>query len=759
MLVFGASPTVLAAAETLADVAPAGLEEVIVTAQKREQSINSVGLSIQAIDSRQLQDLNIRGPQDLVKIVPGLTFTPSPYATPVYTLRGVGLYDSGLASAPSVMVYIDEVPLPYPMMTKGAGLDIERVEVLKGPQGTLFGGSSTGGAINYIAAKPTRDFQAGTLVSGSHFGQVDAEGFVSGPLTDKLTARLAVRAEEGGAWQESTSRNDSLGDAGFFTSRLLLDYEATDRVQLSLNLNGYIDRSDPTAPSLIKVAPFNPALVAPGFTSSVPARDARDADWPAGQPSQDNTFFQSALRAEVAVAEDVTLTSISSFQRVDVDQHLPFSGTPLPYQNIRGSGHVAAFDQEVRLAGQSGNLNWLAGLSYEHVDSEDVLNYDQTLVTNRQPIPSIPAYHDVATNVSQRSETYAAFANLDYQITEAFSVRGGLRFTDDRKDGRACGYDPAPEDGLGTLFEALQFAVKGSFVPVLPGDCLSLDSQFNPASVRLRLDQDNVSWRGGMDYRLEAGTLLYLTVSRGYKAGILPNVAASRTAQYDPAIQEKLDAYEVGVKAPLFDNRLQLNGAAFYYDYTDKQIRGTVLDPVFGKLEKEINIPASRVAGVEAQLIARPITGLTLSLGATYLDSTVTDDFETFNSDGALLNANGSQLPFTPKVQAVADGEFNWSVGGPLQAFIGGNLTYHSEDNSSLATGAVPASEFEIRPYAVADFRAGVQSDDERWRLGLWVTNAFDKVHWNTVFRTIDDYFRYQARPRTFGLTFRYRYD
>ena len=741
-----------------ADPDQAGIGDIIVTAQKREQSINRVGLSIQAIGADELGNRGIRGAEDLVKAVPGFTFTPSPYSTPVYTLRGVGLYDSGLASSPSVSVYVDEVPLTFPIMTKGATLDVERVEVLKGPQGTLFGQSATGGAVNYIAAKPTSTLTAGAYASVNQFGEADAEAYVSGPLSNTLRARVAVRSDTGGAWQKSTSRGDKLGDAGLLEGRILLDWQPSDRVKFALNLNGYHDTGDPLAPSLVRVASPNPALLAPGFATSKPAVGPRDADWAKGYPHRDNGFYQGSLRADIGVTQGITLTSISSYQHVQVDERLPQGGTPLPYQNIVHKGFISSFDQEVRLAGETGALNWLVGGSYEHVRADDNLNYDQTIVSNRQPIPFLPPYLDVANSLRQRSDTYAAFANAEYKVDRHVTVRGGLRYTRYNNDGTGCSYEALASDELGHLFETLQTFVKGTFVPIAPGQCASLDANYNPAPATLRLREHNVSWRVGGDYRTDGGTLLYATISRGYKSGILPIIAASRTAQYNPAGQERLDAYEAGVKAPLLGRKLQLNASAFYYDYANKQIRGTVLDPVFGKLEREVNVPTSRVYGLEGQIIANPVRGLTASVGATYLDSAVRNSFAAYNSDGVLIDARGSQLPFTPKVQVVWDAEYAIDVANGVQAFVGGDGTYHSSDNSSLRNDAVPASDFDIKAYTVIDFRAGLQSPDGRWRGMVFVNNAFDTLRWDTVFRLIDAYHRFQERPRTVGVTIRYRY-
>lgn len=741
------------------------LEEIVVTAQKRQQSINSVGLSLQALSGDDLLRRGIDGPEDLTKAVPGFTFTPSPYATPVYTLRGVGLYDSGLAVAPSVSVYVDEVPLALPIMAKGAALDIARVEVLKGPQGTLYGQSSTGGAVNYIAAKPTLDPALGGRASINHFGGLDAEAFVSGALSPTLGARLAVRTEQGGAWQKSTSRDDELGDANFLTGRLLLDWQPAESVQLSLNANGFIDRGDPLAPSLIKVSPFDPSLIAPGFAQSLPADGARDADWPAGYPDRENSFRQFALRGEVDLSDDARMTSISSYQKAKVDERLPFSGTPFPYQNLLHFGFVESVNQELRVSGKSGGLDWIAGASYEHVKSDDHIRYDQSIVSNRQPLAAlgIPPYLDAHTAMEQKSETYAAFANIDYAFTDSLSARAGLRYTHNKSEGTGCSFDDLPSNELGLLVETLQAIFKSSLpaprppvVRVLPGMCASMDDNFNPMAANLRLSEGNVSWRLGLDYKLDGGTLLYTVVSRGYKQGILPNVAALRVNQYEPAIRERLDAYEIGVKAPLFDRAVQFNSSAFYYRYKDKQIRGTQLD-LLGKLEREINVPRSHVLGLEAELQMQPVRGLEATVGATYLDTEITRSFTTYNSDGVLLDAKGSRIPFAPKFQLVGDVEYAWDLSGSSQAFAGGGLVHHSADNSSLQTDAVPAPEFRIKPYTLVDLRLGLQDPDGRWRATVSVNNVFNTLTWNTVFRTIDDYFRYQDRPRTFALSVSYR--
>ena len=280
------------------------LGDIVVTAQKREQALNDVPMSISALSGDQLAKSGVSDIRDLVKLVPGFNYTESAFGTPVYTLRGIGFYETSLGAKPTVSVYVDEVPLPFSVLTRGATLDLQRVEVLKGPQGTLFGQNATGGAINYIAAKPTSSFEAGVDGSYGRFNAIDLGGFISGPLSDTLSARLSVKTEQGGAWQRSYTRDDELGDRNFTTARLLFDFRPSDTLRFELNLNGFLDKGDEVAAQLLQVIPFTPAvapLVPPElYAYPVAPHDNRAADWtPAVDPSRNHRFLQASLRSEV----------------------------------------------------------------------------------------------------------------------------------------------------------------------------------------------------------------------------------------------------------------------------------------------------------------------------------------------------------------------------------------------------------------------------------------------------------------------------
>ena len=181
--------------------------EIIVTAQKREENLNAVPMSITAVSGEQLKRAGVNEVRDLVKVSPGFSYADSYVGSPIYTLRGIGFSDISLGGRSTVSLYIDQAPIPFAIESRGVNLDLERVEILKGPQGTLFGQNATGGAINFIAAKPTKSFAAGMDASYGTFNASDLSGFISGPLSETLGARLAVQTIKSDPWQRSYTKS------------------------------------------------------------------------------------------------------------------------------------------------------------------------------------------------------------------------------------------------------------------------------------------------------------------------------------------------------------------------------------------------------------------------------------------------------------------------------------------------------------------------------------------------------------------------
>jgi iron complex outermembrane receptor protein len=739
------------------------IAEVIVTAQKRVQNLNDVGMSVAAVSGQELLARGVTDTADLGKIVAGFRFTPSNNQTPVYTLRGIGLYDSGLSASPTVSVYVDEVPLAFPVMTRAATLDLERVEVLKGPQGTLFGQNSTGGAVNYIAAKPMDKFEAGADLGYGRFDKVETSGFVSGPLTDTLRARVALRVVEGGAWQYSLTRpDDQLGAAREIQGRLLLDWQPVDSLKVSTNLTASQDHSDTLGEQLISATPAVPALAAPGLVGSpIAPNNPRAADWTPGFANRArDEFYQAAVRAEYTLSPGISLISISNYAHQKVFRSLEQDGSAAEVVQIEPFGTISTYGQELRLTGNMPFANWIVGANYDHASVSDNFRYIVPFVSTNQPIPTLPRFEETLASTEQGINSYALFANAETHIGERLTAHAGARYTKTNRVGDSCTADPTAAQATTGQFNGLQelFAALGvkttPVVPILPGHCLQFTAAPDisaPGPVHLELHEHNVSWRGGLDYKIPQGTLLYANVSRGYKAGVISPIAAVFAASYKPVTQERVDAYEVGLKAPLWERRLEVNVAAFYYNYFDKQIRTRIADPFIGYLEVLDNVPKSRVIGAEAELIAHPVRGLDLSVSGSYLDSKVSGRYITTNGEGRNGDFNGSRLPYTPRYSLVSDAQYAWDV-GRLRAFVGGGITYNGRTQATFITSSLPAPEYQLGGYVLLDVRAGFGAPDDTWRVQFYGRNIANKFYVVNVGEDPDTRYRYAGTPATFGV-------
>ena len=716
--------------------------EIVVTANKRTESSNTVGMSISAISGDDLTEQGITNIEQLVKVVPGFNFTRSAYGAPVYTLRGIGFNETSLAASPTVSVYVDEVPLPYSTMTIGANLDIERVEVLKGPQGTLFGQNSTGGAINYIAAKPTTELRAGFDITVAEYTRIDTNGFVSGPVSDNLRARIAVRKEDMEAWQVSASRpDDRLGKVDKLFGRVLLDWDATSRLTFLLNLNGWRDRSDAQAGQFVGLLSRRAPLM---LTQPLTIGNARRADWDANEDFEiKDDFWQVALRTNYELGNNLILTSISAYEELERYAFVDADGTPIQNFAALNVGSIKTFSQELRVAGSIGSqLDVIVGGNYQTDKIDD---------TFRPSARDSSFPFDVASAVgSSKVESYAVFGNVDWRLTDQLKFTGGLRYSMQDRAYEYCLFDSGAGD-LARAVSATSTRLSGTPTVIAPGGCATLSSTtFKPEVFRSELNEDNISWKAGLNFQIDPRSLLYASISKGFKNGIFITTGATFAAQLAPATQESVLAYEAGFKLGLFDRRMQLNGAAFYYDYRDKQIRGRVIDPVLGGLNKLINIPESRIAGAELQLIWEPVDGLTISSGATYISTEIQGDFSNFTPLGVQQSMTGDPFPLTPEWQLTSDVQYDFPVSDSLNFFVGANATYQSATNSALGRDPI----FAIKDYVLADVRAGVHNPDKGWRVTAFVQNVGNAYYWNNVvFNGPDAAVRYAGRPRTFGVT------
>jgi iron complex outermembrane recepter protein len=744
----------------------ADIGDIVVTANRREQSLSQVGMSITAIGSEQIQNRNITSAADLSRLVPGLTVADTGYSIPVYSLRGVGVNEQTIGNSSSVAIYVDEVPLSLPATTVGATLDVQRIEVLKGPQGTLYGQNSTGGAINYIANKPTPDFSAGVTGSYGRFNTASVEGFVSGPITSTLGARLAVRTIQSGDWQRSISRDASLGETHRLAGRGIIEWKPTSDFEVALNFNGWTDKSDTLAPQLLAVRPSSPAFVSPRVTvAPLAANNARSADWDAGQDyGRNDHFYQGSVRMNWSLNDQLTLTSITAYDRLKIDALLDIDGmgvSAVDGRNItvvrsQQDAQAKQFSQEVRLSAQFNGVQWVVGANYNRDTIAEQIA--QNLVDSSAGRGT--GYTGGTIDIRQRVRSWAVFTNLDLPLTDTLSLTAGIRLSKEMRKFDGCFRDI---DGTAArAFDVITNRLRAAsgLPPLTPaqaskqGGCVSSDADLVPTRHQDTLSQDNVPWNVNLNWKPGSGLLFYGRVSQGYKSGNFPTLAGvSNIAIYRPVVQEELRAYEIGTRLRLAPT-LRLEAAAFWYDYKNKQQRGRVdAGPPIGLSAASINVPKSRIKGVEGSIVYQPTRGLDISASGTYLDSEVRE-YTGFNLDGVRLDQAGYPLNFTPKYSANLDVNYERPVNGALSGFVGVNVGYRSKTTAGIAASSI----YDIHAYTLVDGQLGVKSADDRWKVWIYGKNIFNEYYASNVVRVADGVLRYAGMPATYGISASYRF-
>lgn len=779
----------IASAQTVATAPEAsasshdGLDEIVVTAQKRQQSINDVGLSITSLGAADLQRRGIVDAFDMVKVVPGLSVANAGNgATVVYTLRGVGFNASFLNATSAVAIYQDEVALPYPAMTRSIGLDLERVEVLKGPQGTLFGQNSTAGAINYIAAKPTDEFAGAVSASYGRFNQWEVRAAAGGPLSETLKVRVAASHEGGGAWQKAYTRDDELGDRRNTKARAIVLWDPIAELRFNLTLNFWHDESDTLAQQRVRYDPLLPPGLPQVAAFPNAPQDPRAAEWaPDRDPRFNTTLFQPSLRIDYDITPTITLTSVTAYSDYKTDSYLAADGTIFDIGGINQRGTIRDFNQELRISGRSGPLNWVIGGNYQKNKIAEDLNINTFYLSNVQNFGGgISATCALGRTdcdpVFSRSKTdaKAIFANAEFEVSDQLSLVAGARYTKTVIDFRGCnragptlanqpgpGFTSSLRDFFNVLYGQLTGNVGANPIPNDPTACITLDNisrdgappTYLPTDSAQTLSEDNVSWNATVNFKPNQQTLLYARVAKGFKSGSFPTNGASGAIQFNPAEQEGLLAYEAGVKLTLLDRRLQIDGAGFYYDYTDKQLSNFVPDAVFGPLVAIVNVPKSHVVGAEIAVTLVPVDGLTLSGAVTYSKSKI-DRFTGFDERGAVTNFEGAAFNLAPEWSAVGDANYRFDVSETAEAYLGASASYRSSTTGIIGSGD-PA--YAIRAYTIVDAQAGIE-----WASGfsfqVWGKNITNTYYWSNVNRVSDNVVRAPGMAATYGATVGYKF-
>jgi iron complex outermembrane receptor protein len=605
-----------------------GIEEVVVTAQRREEKLQDVGISVTALGPAALTNLNITIATDITKAVPSLKMNAYSSSQVVFNIRGVSQNDYGDQQEPPVAVYQDDSYASSINLASFPVFDLARVEVLRGPQGTLFGRNATGGAIQFVSNRPTKDFQGyGTATFGS-FNQFIVEGAVSGPFSDTVQARVAaISNQDDGYIKAVAPATQDRGGNDHYAVRGQLAWQPSDTIDLNL-LVRYLKANKETQAGLYSFQPacpndqFQGEFTRPnqscGFWGTGPGEAGtgwrNDAITPSrgGDPWKTQETQRSYVDREITGATlhfdwdigDLHLVSITDYQKGKKFYLEGGDGSPVDGVLFYQGSDLKQYSEELRLSATTGSHTWVAGVYGMKVDGD----YTGKFAT--------PFYgYDPTVEMMQKTTSWAIFAQDEWQFADAWKLIAGARYwSDDREGGY---YGTAPEvPGLSApvtiIFNKREVSPLGS--SITPGDATR--------------SFDGVTARVQVDWKPTDALLWYLSYNRGSKSG---GFTFSTGTPYDPdgsqAVPrafleglyfkpETLDAYELGMKATL-GGTTTLNMSAFYYDYKDYQAFAQ-----YGPIQTVVNLDAHET-GLEAELASHPLTGLTLQLGLSYLDSTV----------------------------------------------------------------------------------------------------------------------------------------
>lgn len=743
--------------------------EIVVTAQKRSEALSRVPMSIQAFEAGSLAKAGVTDTSALTALVPGLTFAKSGLNTPIYTLRGIGFNTQNLSATSPVGVYQNEVAWAYPYMSNGPLFDVQRVEVLKGPQGTLYGRNTTGGLINYITARPAGSWEGSLTGTYGNYQTYGFEGFASGPLTSTLGIRLAFKTENADkGWQKSVSRDDRLGKKDRHALRASIDWAPSDTLSSQFTFNYWRDRSDTQAAQAVELRADVPALLPPGIESDVLTNaKASEADWDPRSPDKppfqiDAEFFGLSERLEARLSDAVTIVSLTGYNHLKRDDMNDVDGTRFELVAYESIGKIDSFSQEVRLQGSAGHLSYILGGYYSRdkiLDSELVYVKNATIIEALRGISlSIPqtaytpdqienGFRNFYDRSDQKNITKSLFANAEYQFSNKVKVNGGLRYSNDRLTANSCSYDyrgnTAPVHNLGVN------ALTGSTAILLPDRCLTYAEGFVTRRdiIPGKLVANNLSFRLSASFQATPDTLAYASIARGFKSGAFPLIPANVDIQFDPAKEEEVYAYEAGIKTKFFNRRVQFNLAGFYYDYTDKQTFGYIPDPVFVTLNRILNIPKSRVFGVESDISAR-FGSLNLQVAGTYLKSEIRN-FDGFDSLGAPQDFRGRQFTFTPKLQLTSTANYTADLNEQLGLDASINVSYQAKSYGDLQN----TGPYRVNDYVLANASLSLFTQDNVWRATVFVRNLANKYYWNYSGYVRDTIFRQAGMPRTYGIS------
>jgi len=723
LLILGAAhPARSAGADSAAD--SGGLEEVVVTAQRKEESAQSVGIAIAVISGDGLAAKSITYVNDLQNAVPSLQVEPAfGSSQPEFRIRGVGFIDYTSNNASPVGVSLDDVALALPIQTQGQLFDIDRVEVLYGPQGTLYGRNTTGGEINFISNRPTADPHAGYTFEYGSFNSFTGEGFLSGPIAPDVLGRLSVATEQGGGWQYNRLTGDSLGNKNKVALRGQLEWNPAQAVDLRVNAHWSEDKSEEIGLQVLKNYPAN----TPGAPVLVPADTSPYATgWqldpafakiigidPNSKPGLDNSNYGVDFNGNLDFG-GAKLTSITAYNRMIRREYTDWDATQYYDSDEYFRSYLSVISEEARVASTgTGPLSWVGGVFYSDQRLDENFYSDFT-----------DALGGIAlTQYGQKANSFGEFGQINYRFNDAFKLTLGAREDHETR-------------------ELIDLST-GFILPVVPFTSgLNHSITSNLPSGKLELD-----------YTPQAGTLVYESISRGVKSGGFTAHNTTAAFQADPFQPERLTAYEVGIKSDVTPT-LRVNVAGFFYRYRDQQILGSVFDTGSDSYIGKFANANSRISGGDAQLEWRPLAGLSISQYYGFVEGYYTSTL--LNAASPPVNYDGRPESI-PKSTYGGDVSYGWAV-GDYKVTADSNYSFH--DTYSQFFLLLNSNDFTIPKYWLANASLSLApAAGAPWTVTLWGRNIFNKyydVTRNFFLPTAE--VAQAGEPATFGIRFSYKY-
>ncbi|WP_411820886.1 TonB-dependent receptor [Hyphococcus formosus] len=702
----------------------AGLDTIVITARKVEENLQDVPIAVTALGGEQLKESQITDLSQIAGRVPSFTYQSQNSMESEIFIRGVGSVRlNGATADASVGTFIDEIYIGRRGSATPPIFDLERLEVLRGPQGTLFGKNVVGGALSLVTAKPQFEFGGGGYVSYGNYNTIHATGHVTGPITENVALRLALYQNRHDGYAENIVRNEELEDLESYAGRISLLWNLNDN--MTLNLSADASTEEGGGPSRHSVDnPFVPGFgpVSPNLIS----QDPRTNESPYEQYARKETAGITA-RFEWDMGP-VTATYLGAFRKGDGDARWTQAGAGAPPSltdsTLTQLERHTGITQEIRFASaQDQRFRWLAGLYY--LDDNTRRQSRNTAISflpggagsTRDILDGDNEFFQVGV-----SKNYAAFGEVAYDITDDLTITAGGRYTIDKKtwDIEVVEYSLGP-DGMDNIF---------STAPVQGEYQVSTDDKWSEFTPKVTLD-----------WRFADGKIAYLSAAKGFKGGGWQGGAANATAAETPYSPETAWTYEAGLKTDLFDNRVRFNLAAFYTDFKDLQVE--LLDDV-NLVLVVANAADATIKGVEAEFQGKPHDYITIFASGSYLDA----EYKNYIDPLRGIDYSGNQIQRTP--------EYQFNVGGNFEMPISNNVNFVANaDYGYQAKMFYGPANTNLEPgYGLLDLRAGIAAPDGSWSLQFYGRNMTDKLYRVSIIPFAGDEFSAFGAPRTYGIKF-----